>query len=222
MTSSLGCKPSRSYGSPCIAGSNFSRSSSSTFCRSAGSALVNSIRRPSAGCVNTSRAACRNGRSRCVDRAQVAGHAPVDAAVERVADDRMADRAQVHANLVRAAGVNRDLRQRQRRPKCSARTMRVTAARLRRARADIFFRLAGIAADRRVDPAAGLHLAPDERDVFLLDLAIVRTAAPAPRAPRRAWRRPSAPTCRGRADARCRAASRRRCRSDRRRGGAAR
>ena len=42
------------------------------------------------------------------DRAQVAGHAPVDAAVERIADDRVADRAQVHANLVRAAGVDRD------------------------------------------------------------------------------------------------------------------
>ena len=42
------------------------------------------------------------------DRAQVAGHAPVDAAVERVADDRVADRAQVNADLVRAAGVDRD------------------------------------------------------------------------------------------------------------------
>ena len=52
--------------------------------------------------------------------------------------------------------------------------MRVTASRLRRARADIFFRFAGIAADRRVDPPARLHLAPDQRDVFLLDLAIVK------------------------------------------------
>ena len=43
----------------------------------------------------------------------------------------------------------------------------------RRARVDIFFRLAGIAADRRVDPAPRLHDAPDQRDVFLFDLAIV-------------------------------------------------
>src|SRR6476619_1605488 len=34
------------------------------------------------------------------DRAQIAGHAPVDAAVERVADDRMPDGAQVDADLV--------------------------------------------------------------------------------------------------------------------------
>ena len=108
------------------------------------------------------------------DRAQVAGHAPVDAAVERVADDRMADRAQVHADLVRAAGVDRHLRERQRRRRTArARTMRVTASRLRRARADIFLRFDRIAADRRVDAPARLHLAPDERDVFLLDLAIV-------------------------------------------------
>ena len=52
--------------------------------------------------------------------------------------------------------------------------MRVTASRARRARADIFCRFDRIAADRRVDPAPGLHDAPDERDVFLLDFAIVK------------------------------------------------
>ena len=45
-----------------------------------------------------------------------------------------------------------------------------------RARADIFLRFDRIAADRRVDPPAGLHLAPDQRDVFLLDLALVKLA----------------------------------------------
>ena len=45
--------------------------------------------------------------------ANVAGHPAVHAAVQRVADDRMSDRAQVHANLMRAAGVNRHLAQRQ-------------------------------------------------------------------------------------------------------------
>src|SRR5262249_22894144 len=39
---------------------------SRTCWRSSGSALVNSIRRPSVGCLKTSRAACRNGRSRRV------------------------------------------------------------------------------------------------------------------------------------------------------------
>ena len=33
-----------------------------------------------------------------------------------------------------------------------------------------------IAADRRVDAASGLHHAPDEREVFLLDFAIVKLA----------------------------------------------
>ena len=48
----------------------------------AGSGDSNSIRRPSAGCVNASRAACRNGRSRrCTARTSL-GDAPVDAAVE--------------------------------------------------------------------------------------------------------------------------------------------
>ena len=47
------------------------------------------------------------------DGAQVAGHAAVDAAVERIADDRMADGAQVYADLVRPARVNRDVRERQ-------------------------------------------------------------------------------------------------------------
>src|SRR5215831_1662960 len=47
------------------------------------------------------------------DRADVARDAAVDAAVERVADDRMADRAQVDADLVRAAGVDGDARERQ-------------------------------------------------------------------------------------------------------------
>src|ERR1700676_3188671 len=32
----------------------------------------------------------------------------------------------------------------------------------------------GIAANRRVNPAPGLHDAPDERDVFLFDLAIAK------------------------------------------------
>ena len=33
--------------------------------------------------------------------------------------------------------------------------------------------VAGIASDRGVDAPAGLHDAPDERDVLLLDLAVV-------------------------------------------------
>ena len=87
--------------------------------------------------------------------------------------------------------------------KWRAKVTRVTALRARRARVDIFCRSLGIAADRRVDAPPGLHDAPDERDVFLLDFAIAGTAAPAPGARGRSWRRPSGPTCRDRGGARC-------------------
>ena len=57
-----------------------------------------------------------------------------------------------------------------------ARVMRVTASRACLARADIFCRLCRVAPDGRVDAPAGLHHAPDERDVFLLDLTVVELA----------------------------------------------
>jgi len=43
------------------------------------------------------------------DRAQVAWHAAMDAAVQRIADDGMADGAEMHANLVRASGMDRNV-----------------------------------------------------------------------------------------------------------------
>ena len=107
--------------------------------------------------------------------AEIARHASVHAAVQRIADDRMADGAQVHANLMRAAGLDRHPRQRQRVAERARRARCASPLRgSRRARADIFLRFDGIAADRRVDPSSGLHDAPDERDVFLLDLAIAK------------------------------------------------
>src|ERR1041385_937338 len=47
------------------------------------------------------------------NRADIAGHAAMHAAIERIADHRMADGAQVNANLMRPAGVYRDLAERQ-------------------------------------------------------------------------------------------------------------
>src|SRR5262245_32774544 len=47
------------------------------------------------------------------DRAQVARDAAPDTAVQRISDHRVADRAEMHANLVRAPRVNRHARQRQ-------------------------------------------------------------------------------------------------------------
>ena len=57
--------------------------------------------------------------------------------------------------------------------RCRAHVTRVTALRARRARVDIFCRCCRIASDRRVDAPPGLHHAPDQRHVLLLDLAIV-------------------------------------------------
>ena len=64
------------------------------------------------------------------DRSQVARDAPVHAAVQRVADNRVADCAQVHADLVGAARMNRHLRHRQH----PAEMFRAHDARDRRAR----------------------------------------------------------------------------------------
>ena len=47
------------------------------------------------------------------DDAQVARHPPSNTAVQRVAHGGMTDNAQVDADLMRAAGVNRDSRERQ-------------------------------------------------------------------------------------------------------------
>src|SRR5262249_58422042 len=111
------------------------------------------------------------------DRADVARDAAVDAAVERVADDRMADRAQVDADLVRAAGVDGDARERQ----YPAEVLgahdprhRLTAPPQPRRLRRHLLPGPGIASDRRVDAPAGHHFAPDQRGIFLLDLALAK------------------------------------------------
>ena len=106
-------------------------------------------------------------------RADVAGNAPMDAAVQRIADDRMADGAEMHADLMRAARVNGHLAKRQARQVERAGDSRDRFARASRSRGHLLT-MDRIAADRGVDAAAGLHDAPDERDVFLLDFAIVK------------------------------------------------
>src|SRR5258708_16052208 len=90
-------------------------------------------------------------------------------AVRRVADDRVADRAEVHANLVRASGMDRDLAQRDAPQVPGPRDARHRMPRTpgtRRHLLTVFW----IAADGQVDPPPRLHDAPHERRVFLLDL----------------------------------------------------
>ena len=106
--------------------------------------------------------------------AQIAWNAPVYAAVERIPDDRMTDGAQVDANLVGPPGQDRDMRQRQGAPKVfGADDPRDRLAAPSGARRH-FLAVHRVATDRRVDSASGLHLAPDERDVLFLDLAVVK------------------------------------------------
>ena len=57
-------------------------------------------------------------------------------------------------------------------PGCAAQQYARDADLARRAFADIFL-VAGIAADRQIDPLARLDHAPHERDVLLFDLAVV-------------------------------------------------
>ena len=105
-------------------------------------------------------------------RPHIVGHVPVDATVRRVADDRVANRAQVDANLMRSAGGDRDVQQRD-----APQVLRLGDTRDRAPRTPCagghLLPVAGVASDRLVDAASGLDDAPDERDVFLLDLAVV-------------------------------------------------
>ena len=94
------------------------------------------------GCVNTSRAACRNGRSRRCTRGRP-GHVPVDAAVGRIADDRdgrsrSGARGSGACGRCAIATLISDTPRR-----FSAHVTRVTALRARRARVDIFCRSPG-------------------------------------------------------------------------------
>src|SRR6266850_5515565 len=88
------------------------------------------------------------------DRAKIARHTAMDAAVQRIADDGMANRAEVDANLVRASGVNRDVRQRQ----DDAELLGLHDSRYRLPAPPCFGRhllaVDWIAADRRVDAAS--------------------------------------------------------------------
>ena len=102
----------------------------------------------------------------------VSRNAPMDASVQRVADNRMADGAQVDANLMCPPGVNRHLTERETGQMMGARDARHRLARIFRPRRHLL-PIGRVATDRRIDPSSGLHDPPDQRDVLLLDLAIV-------------------------------------------------
>ena len=91
------------------------RSSASSACMSAGSGALKSSARSSSGCAKASRAACSAWRRKPAARRQRrrrAGDQPAPAAVDRIADHREADVRQVHADLVRAPGLELHAHQR--------------------------------------------------------------------------------------------------------------
>src|SRR5690349_2955201 len=100
-------------------------------------------------------------------RSEIPRDTATDTAVQRVADDRVPDAAQVHADLVRPACVDGDADERQHRMQdVGANDACDRFAAPPRTRRHLL-PIGRIAPDRRVDPAARVHFAPYERDVFL-------------------------------------------------------
>src|SRR4029079_2200538 len=105
----------------------------------------------------------RKGEPRCVQeralealpRANVARHASMDAAVERVAHDRVADGAQMHADLMRPSCMNRHLTEREAWQMMRTGDPRHRFTRMLRARRHLL-PVRRVPAYRRVDAAAGL------------------------------------------------------------------
>src|SRR5262245_25947795 len=96
----------------------------------------------------------------------------MNAAVSRIAHDRMADGAQVHSYLMSAAGVDRHLAQRepgQMVSTCYSRHGVPGATGARRHLETIGW----IPSDCGFDSTSGLHDAPDESDIFLFDLVVM-------------------------------------------------
>ena len=141
--------------------------------------------RRSRGCAKASRAACRNGRVSARQRRESRRHAAAAAAVELVADDRMAGFAQVHANLMRAARADRDAHERDAAERLDVERRASARGRAAPCRGSTS---SDDAADRgrsAVDSVVpGGHRAPDQRDVLLDDRRDRGTAATARDAPR--------------------------------------
>src|SRR5262245_37133984 len=109
------------------------------------------------------------------DGANVPGNTTMNAAVQRISDDWMADAAQMDTYLMGTAGVNRNPHQRQHTAEvlgADDASHRLAASPYTRGRRRHLLPVRRIAADRRVDAPTGHHLAPGQRGVFLFDLAV--------------------------------------------------
>ena len=129
-------------------------------------------------------------------------------AIRRIADQRMSERGEMHADLVRAAGLEPAGEQR-----AIAEALAHVVVRARGFPAgDDRHRRAPhrMAADRRIDRAAAGDVAGGERQIFAVH-AVAPAAGARDRSARlRSWRRPGARSCPCRGDGRCPRARRRR------------
>ena len=162
------------------AGSCCRRISSITDCRSAGSGDSNAIRRPSVGCVKARRARVEERALQPLHRPDIVGHVPVDAAVGR-SRRRSGGRSRSGGRESGACGPWRSRRAAATRPSSAPPCVtRVTALRARRARVDIFCRSPGSRPIGSSMRRPAWTDAPDQREVFLLDLAVVELARELP------------------------------------------
>src|ERR1051325_4986403 len=109
------------------------------------------------------------------NRANVTGDATMHSAVQRIADDRMTDGAEMYPDLMRAAGVNGDVTESQTRQMQRARNSGHRLARAARPCGHLLT-VHRIAADRRIDSSSSLNHTPHQCDVFLFHFAIVELA----------------------------------------------
>ena len=131
--------------------------------------------------------------------------------IDRIADQRMADRRHVDAHLMRAPGFQPAFDQRRAVAAADHPPVRHRALAARRSTIAIFLRLVARPRERRSTVPAGGGQAGDDREIARDRCCARRTGPRAPRARGRSWRRPSAPTCPCRCGGRCLAARRRRC-----------
>jgi hypothetical protein len=106
-------------------------------------------------------------------RAKIPGDTPVHTAVHRIADDGMSDCAEMYANLVSPAGVDRDAAQCHAPEMARPRDPRNSVSRTSGPRRHLL-PVNGIATDCGLDSPPGLNYSPHKRDIFLLDFAIVK------------------------------------------------
>jgi hypothetical protein len=106
-------------------------------------------------------------------RAKIPGDTPVHTAVHRIADDGMSDCAEMYANLVSPARVDRDAAQCHAPEMARPRDPRNSVSRTSGPRRHLL-PVNGIATDCGLDSPPGLNYSPHKRDIFLLDFAIVK------------------------------------------------